>query len=189
MSLANDQAFRIAFQQDSWAICRIFKKTASMANRALTTHPWPPSTSPDGYMYNTSSTTGQDFQQTNLSAVNIPLIRIPSIFTADSGEYFPENVGFSPPQQVSGRTTADPTSMLFNPPPFQPCNASESIQFDGQQQQFNGHSDISSNTLQASTPQWGDKIRSIGFPFSLPDSWDSPPEISSTTYSTNKSYT
>ncbi|KAK6129245.1 hypothetical protein DH2020_036954 [Rehmannia glutinosa] len=196
---------------DSWAICRIFKKTNSMAHRALS-HSWaaplPETTSPDPYTYTayqthfnseniSSTTTDNEFQ--NFSTLNIPSYKSISTITSKPSEYFP---GFEGPSNKN--TTVDLTSMLFNPNPG----------FEGPQQQFNGYSDNSSNTLQASVNgedefrknqnsatnihnMW-ENIRSMGYPFSLPESWkpnlpwDSPPcpsELSSTTYSTDKCYT
>ncbi|KAL0450556.1 UNVERIFIED_CONTAM: hypothetical protein Slati_1612000 [Sesamum latifolium] len=96
--------------------------------------------------------------------------------------------------------------MLFNLSPAlasEACKTSESIDFEGPQQQFNGYSVNSSQVMQASINpedeqegfrknlgitnthnQWGN-LRSMGFPFSLPSAvpdswkpnlpWDSPP--------------
>ncbi|KAA8530359.1 hypothetical protein F0562_005069 [Nyssa sinensis] len=91
---------------------------------------------------------------------------------------------------------------------------SESIDFEGPQQQFNSFSSSSPQDLQGNIEEIGlrknqsathgnnqwENVRSIGFPFSLPSSqpdewnpnlpWNSPscPSEMSTTYSTNKCY-
>ncbi|KAL0350895.1 UNVERIFIED_CONTAM: protein FEZ [Sesamum radiatum] len=214
---------------DSWAICRIFKKTNSTAQRALS-HSWAASlsetTSPDAnftYTYsgqptqfnseNISSTTENEFQPVNFADLNIPSYKTitgkQAIFPSPTGDYFPGNLIFSSSEEVSGtsnKSTVDLTSMLFNLSPAlasEACKTSESIDFEGTQQQFNGYSVNSSQVMQTSinpedeqegfrknqsitnTPnQWGN-LRSIGFPFSLPSAvpdswkpnlpWDSPP--------------
>lgn len=202
-----------------------------MAHRALS-HSWAASlseTSPDAFTYtqfnseNISSTTQNEFQQANFSALNIPSYKNisaitgkPSTFTSPNRDYFPGNLVFSPPEEVSG--------MVFNLSPAldgEPCKNSESIDFEGPQHQFiGGYSHNSSEVMQVSINgedeqvdfrknqsttnihnMW-ENIRSMGFPFSLPPAvpdswkpnlpWDSPPcpsEISSTTYSTDKCYT
>ncbi|KAK4417668.1 protein FEZ [Sesamum alatum] len=215
---------------DSWAICRIFKKTNSTAQRALS-HSWAVSlsetASPDAnftYTYSThptqfnsseniSSTTENEFQPVNFADLNIPSYKTisgkPAIFPSANGDYFPGNLIFSSSEEVSGtsnKTTVDLTSMLFNLSPAlagEACKTSESIDFEGPQQQFNGYSVNSSQVMQPSINpedeqegfrknqsitnthnQWGN-LRSMGFPFSLPSAtqdswkpnlpWDSPP--------------
>ncbi|KAI3452310.1 hypothetical protein Pfo_008975 [Paulownia fortunei] len=161
---------------DSWAICRIFKKTSSMAHRALS-HSWAASlsetTSPDAFTYsahhtqfnseNISSTTENEYQQANFSALNIPSYKTiaaitgkPSTFTSANGDYFPGNLLFSPTEEVSGtsnKSTVDLSSMFFNLSPAlagEVCKTSECIDFEGPQQQFNGYSVNSSQVMQAS---------------------------------------
>ncbi|KAH6792029.1 NAC Apical domain transcriptional regulator superfamily protein [Perilla frutescens var. hirtella] len=181
---------------DSWAICRIFKKTSSTANRALS-HAWTtPSlsettttTSSDAFAY-TQFTSENEFQQsnTNFSALNIPSYRNASpvagkastLTSANDGDYFTGNLVFSPPEEVSGtsnKTTVDLTTMFFNQSP------AKSSDFE---HHFNGaYSVNSSQVIQESMNGEDDRegfrknpnsnihhlwenIRSMGFPFSLP---------------------
>ncbi|KAL8471580.1 hypothetical protein ACS0TY_029000 [Phlomoides rotata] len=175
--------------RDSWAICRIFKKTNSMANRALS-HSFAASlsetTSSDHAFSYTQFTPENQFHHPILSPLN----------------YFPENIAFSPPEEVSGtsnKSTVDLTSIFF-----EACKNSE---LEPPQHQFNGgyplpviqaNNNGDDDRKDQSIHNMWDNIRSIGFPFSLPAAewkpnspWDSPPcpsEVSSTTYSTNKCY-
>lgn len=239
---------------DLWAICRIFKKTHSMAQRALS-HSWvspvPETTSSDIYTQgahctqfsseNISSTTetrsaiqlcsNNNLQQGSTASFsdfdfpsykpNNPTICKPSMFAVPNGD-FPPNFMFSP-FEMSGSTkcTIDVASMLSNMPPNligDVSKASESIDFEGSQDQFDTFSITLSQdmlgtmstgeessfrknpTEPQSNIQSGTAL-SIGFPFSLsstvPDSWnpslpwDSPPYPSemSTSFSTSKCYT
>ncbi|KAF9663725.1 hypothetical protein SADUNF_Sadunf17G0081900 [Salix dunnii] len=235
---------------DAWAICRIFKKTNSMAQRALS-HSWvspilPETTASDFLSQgahctqfrseNMSCTTeigsnfhlgsNNDFQQASpasLSVLDIPSYRpinpiahTSYLFPVSNGD-LPNNFLFSPPE-ISGpiKSTDDAPSMLLNPALMgEASKTSESIEYEGSQQQFNG---FSINLLQEMQGNIGTgdetglrqdpssiqdnnllgTIRSIAFPFSLPPNlpqawksnlpWDSPscPSEMSTTYSTNK---
>ncbi|CAB4305421.1 unnamed protein product [Prunus armeniaca] len=196
---------------DAWAICRIFKKTNSMAQRALS-HSWgspfPEPTAASGLLNQGAHCT--QFSSENMSC------------TTDIGssiQSIPNGFMFSP-GEMSGPISPALIGDL--------SNATGSIDFDGsQQQQFSGFSinlsqnqmqenmetgqneggfrkNLSSSTSHANNNnnnngQWG-SIRPIAFPFSLAsddDAWkptlpsDSPPCPSdmSTSYSTNKCYT
>ncbi|KAG8384703.1 hypothetical protein BUALT_Bualt04G0145700 [Buddleja alternifolia] len=176
---------------DSWAICRIFKKTNSMAQRALS-HSWAASLSetspPDAFNFTppnhthfNSENTENEFQNANFSALNIPSYKTgkPSVFTSSNGEYyFPGNPIFQSPEEVSNTTnksTVDFTSMFFNL--SSPVLAAE---FENPQQQFSiNSSQMMQTCINAEDEQlglrknqnihnpWGN-IRSLGFPFSLP---------------------
>ncbi|WKA04626.1 hypothetical protein VitviT2T_022642 [Vitis vinifera] len=228
---------------DSWAICRIFKKTNSMAQRALS-HSWVSPPFPATAMTadilshgahctqfsseNISCTTengssidlccNNDLQQASpasFSALDIPSYKAinpaackPSMFPIpNAGDL--QNSSMFLPLEVPGSSPG-----LLNLP-----LGSDSIDFGGPQQQFNGFSISLPEDLQgnihtgeedtgfrksASAGQANNpcgNIRSIGFPFSLPSNvadpwklnlpWDSPPCPSemSTSYSTNKGYT
>ncbi|GLU01914.1 hypothetical protein SLE2022_191940 [Rubroshorea leprosula] len=236
---------------DAWAICRIFKKTNSLAQRALS-HPWisPLSETMASDILNhgihgsthissenISCTTemgssamqlhgNNDLQQTSttsFSAVDVPpyksynpIVYKPSFFPVSNGD-LTSNFLFSQ-LDMSGATTkctADTPSMLLSPVLISEISkASESIVFEGQEQQFSGFSINLPQEMQGNTGvgeaeahtrknqenhRWGPS-QSIGFPFSLPlnlpDSWkpnlpwDSPtsPSEISTTYCPNKCY-
>lgn len=239
--------------QDAWAICRIFKKANTMAQRALS-HSWvsslPDTTASDILTQgahcaqfsseNISCTTelgsvfqicsNNDLQQPStgsFSALDMPsykpinpIVYESSLFPPSNGD-LTNNFMFSP-HEMSGPTksTLDATSVLLNPALIGAVSKpSDSIDFEGQQQQFGGFSisltqDMQDNMSTAEEDaglrknpsaiqdnnQWG-TFRSIGFPFSFPSNlpdtwksnlpWDSPPCPSemSTTYSTNKCYT
>ncbi|XP_009600694.1 putative NAC domain-containing protein 94 [Nicotiana tomentosiformis] len=206
---------------DSWAICRIFKKTNSIANRALS-YPWinPLSDVASPEVFNQSTTV--HFSAENISSLtetgsllhlsstndllqgasNVPsyktlntMVSRPSFLSSPSTEV-PCNFMFSSPE----------VSMFFNTPPAlknADIKTSETIDFEGSNQQMNSFSISSSQEMQRSigmeddeaglrsnqdstndnTTQW-ENIRSIGFPFSLTTSladewkpslsWDSP---------------
>ncbi|KAL7100885.1 hypothetical protein ACP275_08G022700 [Erythranthe tilingii] len=147
---------------DSWAICRIFKKTTSTAHRALS-HSWETSQPiPDhGFAcgsHQTRFNLENEFQPANNSAINFPSYKnfsaatgTTSTFTSSDGEYFHGNLVFSPNQEVSGRSnesTVDLSSMIFNlSSPALADKNSEAIEFEGQ---FNVYSGNSSSMLQAS---------------------------------------
>lgn len=194
---------------DSWAICRIFKKINSMAHRALS-NSWAPllpeTTSPDLF---TQTTNQSNFSSDNLSSspsenglqhASFPALYVPFYkpipTTKPSNEFFPI---FSPPQNFS----SSPGFMN------EPIKTPDCIDFDGPQQHFNAsllgssqviqeiiglegeHGDLRKSFSPKNT--WGD-IRAMGFPFSFPSpaTWDSPScpgEISSTTaYHDDKCY-
>ncbi|OVA13361.1 NAC domain [Macleaya cordata] len=237
---------------DAWAICRIFKKTNSMAQRALS-HSWvspvPETTGSDILTYGTNCTqfssenisctteggssaiqycSNNDFQQSSSSSfsptdfhsykpVN-PTVYKPSQLPISNGD-LPS--GFMLPQlDMSGpaKYSVDVASLLLNLSPAllgDVSKASEGIDFGGAEQRSNGfsltlpqemqgnmgtgeeetYSRKNPNAFQVNSNQWG-TIRSVGFPFDLPDAWktnlpwDSPPCPSemSTSYSTNKCY-
>ncbi|XP_075497472.1 protein FEZ-like [Primulina tabacum] len=194
---------------DSWAICRIFKKINSMAHRALC-NSWAPSltetTSPDVFTQTTnqthfssdnlsSSPSENGLQHASFPALYAPFYK-PIPTTKPSNDFFPI---FSPPQNFSS------SSGFMN----EPVKTPDCIDFDGPQQQFNASLLGSSQVIQESidledeqadlrkgfSPKnpWGD-IRAMGFPFSFqsPETWDSPScpsEISSSTaYCDDKCY-
>ncbi|CAL5325824.1 hypothetical protein CsSME_00005164 [Camellia sinensis var. sinensis] len=222
---------------DSWAICRIFKKTTSMAQRALS-HSWispiPETTASDIFTQGAHSTrfsetmsctteigstiqlcSNNDLHQVStasFSALDIPSYKPmnptlgkSSPFSVPNGD-LPSGFMFSPLEPTT-KNTNDVSSMLFNLSPAligDVNKTSESIDFEGQQLQFNGFSTSSPQDMQGSigneedhmglrkipsaghgNNQWG-SVRSIGFPFSLPSNlpdawkpsnlpWDSPP--------------
>ncbi|XP_052195409.1 protein FEZ [Diospyros lotus] len=236
---------------DSWAICRIFKKTNSMAQRALS-HSWLSPLSgikaPSIFIQGATSThfgseimsctteTGpaihlccnNDLQQAStatFSPLDIPsynkhmnhIVCRTSPFSVPNGD-IPTGFMFSPLEMSgpSNKNTIDVGSVLSALSPSligEVTKASESIDFEGPQQQFNGYSpqDIQERigtreedgmglrkdpNAVPTYNQWG-SIRAIGFPFSLPSdlpdtwnpdlTWDSPPCPSemSTNYSPN----
>ncbi|KAF8390212.1 hypothetical protein HHK36_024735 [Tetracentron sinense] len=240
---------------DSWAICRIFKKINSMAQRALS-HSWV-SSLPE---INASDILTQGAPCTQFSSENIscmtdarsaiqfccnnelqqssttsfsPIDHVPSykpvsqtvckpsLLPISNGE-FPASFMFSPfEMSAPTKCTVDSASMLLNLSPSilgDVGKTSESIDFGGMQQHYNGFSITLPQEMQGNmgtgeetclrknpntnlvNNQWG-TIRSIEFPFSLPSNlpeawkpnvqWDSPPCPSelSTSYSTNKCYT
>ncbi|KAK6922022.1 NAC domain, partial [Dillenia turbinata] len=180
---------------DSWAICRIFKKTNSMAQRALS-HSWViDSCSPLNHisqfgsenMSLTSKSNSKNhlfftpnLQQschTNFSTIdyvasyNKSMATKPSEISLPSTD-FPSNLMFSPLDTSSG-----PSSYLLN----MASSATESIDFDASQAQCNGFSIALPQELQANITngedsgranhideQWGNVLCSMGFPFSLP---------------------
>ncbi|XP_059624571.1 protein FEZ-like [Cornus florida] len=217
---------------DSWAICRIFKKTNSMAQRALSQSwgsPLPQTiAAPDMYSSENIPCTTET-GSTSFSALDIPsykpiinptVLCKQSPFSIPNGDLISDGFMYSPLDISTSTTkcTVDVSnSMLFNLSPSLIGDfnkASNNIEFEGQQQQFNSFSITSPRDVHESlgtgedymdlkknssathdNSQWGN-FRSIGFPFSLPSTqtdslaWDSPPCASemSTTYSTNKCY-
>ncbi|PHU27699.1 putative NAC domain-containing protein 94 [Capsicum chinense] len=235
---------------DSWAICRIFKKTNSMANRALS-YPWvnPLSEVASPELFNQSATA--HFGSENVSTItetgsvlhlssnndilqgasHVPSYKVlnnmvsrPSYLSSPSTD-ISCNFVFSSSPEVSGqnnRCLLDVNSMFFNTSPgliTDISKTSETIDFEGPNQQLNSFSISSSQEMQKSTSmeeheagltsnqtsindniaEW-ENIRSVGFPFSLTTiadewkpslSWDSPsrPSEISTAYSTSKCYT
>ncbi|OMO61933.1 No apical meristem (NAM) protein [Corchorus olitorius] len=179
---------------DAWAICRIFKKTNSMAQRALS-QSWIssfPETIPSDHILhqgapctqfspdNISCTTNNELQQGSYSALDIPSYKSfnpyrPSPFPVSNGD-FHNNLMFSPPlDHISGSGPLNLITDVSNK-----ANA-ESIDFgSGQQQQYSGSfsislsQDMQGNAGVGDNNHWGN-IRSMGFPFSLPsngcDSW------------------
>ncbi|KAF3682366.1 putative NAC domain-containing protein 94 [Capsicum annuum] len=235
---------------DSWAICRIFKKTNSMANRALS-YPWvnPLSEVASPELFNQSATA--HFGSENVSTItetgsvlhlssnndilqgvsHVPSYKVlnnmvsrPSYLSSPSTD-ISCNFVFSSSPEVSGqnnRCLLDVNSMFFNTSPgliTDISKTSETIDFEGPNQQLNSFSISSSQEMQKSIimeeheagltsnqtsindniAEW-ENIRSVGFPFSLTTiadewkpslSWDSPsrPSEISTAYSTSKCYT
>ncbi|KZV27169.1 protein FEZ [Dorcoceras hygrometricum] len=189
---------------DSWAICRIFKKINSVAHRALS-NSWAPlfpeTTSPPDLFTQTtnqahfssdnlsSSPSENNLQQAGFPAFNLPFYR-PIPTSKPSNDFLPI---FSPPQNFSSFVN-------------EPIKTPDCIDLDGSPL-------ISSHVIQESTAleheqgdlrknfspknvhsSWGD-FRPMGFPFSFPPqgTWDSPPscpsEISSSTaYCDDKCY-
>ncbi|KAF6148236.1 hypothetical protein GIB67_012011 [Kingdonia uniflora] len=191
--------------QDSWAICRIFKKTNSMAQRALS-HSWVsplPETlghvqiiepqHPNQFHYN------NDLQHSSTAPSYSPLDVLP--YKPIGGD-LPNGCMFSSPD-IAGPTkcTLDFASLLAN---FSPAflgeigKVPESLDFSGVQQQSNNSFSITA--LEEIEGNAG-VVRSVGFPFNLPTDlpnawkvnipWDSLPSPSemSASYSTNTTYT
>ncbi|KAI3722402.1 hypothetical protein L2E82_33440 [Cichorium intybus] len=203
---------------DAWAICRIFKKTSSMAQRALS-HSWMSSlpehkssdlytesnqlsnnndsrlTSPDTFTpLDTSLYTPMNLTTSKVSPFSIPHTDFPRGFMFST-------VDISTPTTTS---TSDVAPSLFNFDPDLLVDGSkinpESI-LGGPQHQFDTFSMNSSQVMQGSIDTEWVKVRTGAFPLSLPSNvnddwnlnmpWDSPtcPSEMSTTYSTNKCHT
>ncbi|CAI0388561.1 unnamed protein product [Linum tenue] len=183
---------------EAWAICRIFKKTNSMAQRALSHHPWMMSsplhhetTQSDHHFFNQHL---NQHQATSSSDV------VSCVSELGSSPFFPQQAStpsFSPPPLfpfpqapnnfIFSSIETSSGSVLSNKA------SSEALEFEGQGQQFSGfsistlHQEMESSGGEDDdnhnhNHQWvGSEIRSIGFPFSLPanpapdDAWDSPP--------------
>ncbi|GMJ04147.1 hypothetical protein HRI_004083900 [Hibiscus trionum] len=144
---------------DAWAICRIFKKTSTMAQRALS-HTWMPSlpeSLPSDILHRGASCTteigstmplgsnGELLQRcaVGFSALDVPSFRSfhqtvdrPSPFHVSNGELH-NNLMFSQLENMSGsssKCTADASSMLLTPPMISDINkSSASTNFGGQQ--------------------------------------------------------
>ncbi|KAI4346416.1 hypothetical protein L6164_007313 [Bauhinia variegata] len=204
---------------DSWAICRIFKKAnMSMAQKALC-HSWmnqlPESMVSD--MLGQGTNSNQFISSENISCRT-------EIASAAIDQFFGSNELH---QQVSSAnlTACSENAHIF--PSYKPINNSTVSKSSSQFPVLNGDFGDSSfifSTLESSTDassmlfnpdrlsfegpnpapsQWGITGQTIGFPFSLPPSdrtswkatlpWDSPsppcPSDMSTSYSTNKCYT
>ncbi|PSR87668.1 Protein FEZ like [Actinidia chinensis var. chinensis] len=185
---------------EAWAICRIFKKTNSMAQRALS-HSWaspiPETTSFDIFnigaqpTHFSSETLSCTTETASFSALDIPSYKPmnpaackPSPFSIPNEDL---STGFMfSPAEMPGPTpknTLDVTSVLFNLSPAlieDVSKASENIDFGEPQPPFHVFSLSSPQDMQGSSgaarasDEWGN-IRSIGFPFSLssdlPDVW------------------
>lgn len=201
--------------QDSWAICRIFKKTNSTANRGISiSHNWTPSlsttTSSDAFTYTPFTSESDHFQ--TLSALNIPSYttkpsstgKTSTLTSANEDYFFPGNLVFS--EASNKTTTVDLTSPMFLH--GEASKNSDSLDFDTTQQQQHHYNLVMQESINGEDEGVGLRKNAnihhlwenIRFPFSLPAGqepwkanlpWDSPPcpsEMSSTTYSTNKSY-
>ncbi|CAN4079373.1 unnamed protein product [Withania somnifera] len=216
---------------DSWAICRIFKKTNSVANRALS-YAWGLSEVASPELFNQSATA--HFGSENVSSItetgsvlhlssnndllqgasNVPsykalntMVSRPSYISSPSTDVSC-NFMFLP-HEVSGqnnRCLLDANSMFFNTSPALNTDiskTSETIDFEGPNQQLNSFSICSPQEMQRSismeeeaglrsnqtstndNTEW-ENLRSVGFPFSLTTnladewkpsssmSWDSP---------------
>ncbi|GFY82997.1 NAC (No Apical Meristem) domain transcriptional regulator superfamily protein [Actinidia rufa] len=166
---------RISF--DSWAICRIFKKTNSMAQRALS-HSWvspiPETTASD--IFSCTTETGSPIQ---LCTNNDILISTSGFSALDIPSYKPinptvhKNISFHRSKwrrssQLHVLTYRNPRPChVFNLSPTligEASNTSESIDLEGSQQHFDSFSIGSPQDIQGN-------IRTISFPFSLPDAW------------------
>ncbi|CAA2990866.1 NAC domain-containing 94 [Olea europaea subsp. europaea] len=183
---------------DSWAICRIFKKTNSIAQRALN-NSWVTSlseTSPDSIIQgghsqftseNISSTTNtkssiqlcssNQGSPSNFSDLSYPsykpIISRPSISATSNGDFL-SNFMFLSPDEESGPTNKssfDLTSTIFNSSPACVGKTSECIDFEGPQHQFNIFPMISSQEMQETISLEDDEWglrRTVAFPFNLP---------------------
>ncbi|KAL7614134.1 hypothetical protein Lser_V15G07681 [Lactuca serriola] len=204
---------------DAWAICRIFKKTSSMAQRALS-HSWVSSlpehkssdlytesnqlsNNPDSRLSSPNSFTALD--NPSYTPVNMTT-SIVSPFSIQQTD-FPRGFMFST-VDISGpitTTTSDVAPSLYNfdPDLLRDANKiSESMGLGGPQQQFDTFSMNSPQVMQGSvdTTEWV-KVRTGAFPLNFPSTvpddwnlnmpWDSPtcPSQMSTTYSTNECHT
>ncbi|XP_070012932.1 protein FEZ-like [Nicotiana sylvestris] len=187
---------------DSWAICRIFKKANSMENRALS-YSWinPLSEVASPEVFNQSTTF--HFGSQNISS----LTETGSLLHLSSNNDLVSNV---PSCKILNTMVSRP-SFLSSPSTEVPCSNQQMNSFsmsssqDMQRSIGMENDEAGLRTNQDSTnvniTQW-ENIRSIGFPFSLTTSladewktslsWNSPScpsEISTTYDSTNKCYT
>ncbi|KAJ0729473.1 putative transcription factor NAM family [Helianthus annuus] len=196
---------------DAWAICRIFKKTSSMAQRALA-HSWVsslPEQKTDLFINESRLASPESFSALDTPscvAVNQTVSKISPFSIPNMG--FPSGFMFST-MDVSGsttKTTSDEAPILFNLDSNLLENerdASENMGF-GEPQHFNDFSvnspqdmqgciDIGDNEerlrLSNDDHEWI-KVRTTGFPFSLPstvhDDWTHDMPWDSPTYSTNR---
>ncbi|XP_051141140.1 protein FEZ-like isoform X2 [Andrographis paniculata] len=177
---------------DSWAICRIFKKTAAAAasRAAVLSQSWQAlssSSAPplDGCYYSNLVESETMIHSNCYSSSDLP-----SSFKSNAADCFPDNLGF--PQGSDSETTVkigaagDLTSMLF-------C---QSAAMDSSNYRLQTAADIN----MPDDEEGINMIRQMGFPFSLAattaaqgqgqDSWDYslppyPTEISSSNHSTN----
>ncbi|CAN1146142.1 Protein FEZ [Linum perenne] len=185
---------------EAWAICRIFKKTNSMAQRALSI-PWmsslpPPDTSHSFNNHfsndnNISCTSELVFQQPNFSphSYRQPMFQFPCPNNNNNNNFiFPPIESSVPP-----KTSPDPSNSNSN---SNSRDSSEALEFSTV---FSISSNLENDEeergdLRKNNNQWvGNGLSSsssIGFPFSLatPDVWDTvpcPAEMATTCYSTN----
>ncbi|XAR51744.1 hypothetical protein NMG60_11006462 [Bertholletia excelsa] len=159
---------------DSWAICRIFKKTNSMAQRALS-HSWvPETTAPDIFNQGAFSSetiscaaeTGSAIQlcsNNNITRTftdSFSALDMPSSFPTVSKSYFPIPNGDTPtafmflPLEMSrpnAKNSVDVNSMLFNLSSSlleDSSKTTDSIDIEWPEQQFNCFSISSSQDMQ-----------------------------------------
>ncbi|KAJ8774978.1 hypothetical protein K2173_019982 [Erythroxylum novogranatense] len=200
---------------DAWAICRIFKKSHSMAQRALSyswvsnlTDPTPPDmlNQPGHFTPFSSENISYPTETGSFhTCSSFPALDMPS--NVDTPNFLFSPVGLS----GSTESSVSPSTIL-NPAMVDASKPSDS------EQQFSGfsisfpHTNICSLEVDPmlrknqseidETSKWESAVRSLEFPFSLPpnfpDAWkthlsslDSPPCPSemSTTYSLHKCYT
>lgn len=188
---------------DSWAICKIFKKTNSMAQRALS-HSWASDIltqathstqfSPENISCTTE--TGSTIQLCNNTDFQQPSSNSFSALDIPSYKHINPTVSNKPsPFAIPNQDL--PNCFLFSPPDMSLIEdlsqMSEGIDYIGPEYQLNSFSIDSPQNMQASIDivedvtelrkidsvtnvnnTWENRnIRAIGFPFSL--SWDSPP--------------
>nr|XP_043633541.1 putative NAC domain-containing protein 94 [Erigeron canadensis] len=187
---------------DAWAICRIFKKTSSMAQRALS-HSWASSLTESNHICN------NDPRLDSFSALDIPLTYTSMNQTASKLSPFSlPHTGFMfSTVDISGPTTkttiSDVSPILFNLDPDLLRNAnvnstSESMAFgEPQQMLLSDHFSMNSPQDLQGSIDIGDNeehvttMKTNVFPFSLPstepdDDWNLNMPWDSPTYSTNK---
>lgn len=200
--------------QDSWAICRIFKKTNSTTQRALS-HCWV-STLPGNILSSHSSHLSSDHMpSTDFSSLeNNPSYRLlnptahkPSQLPFPNGHLNADTIPLSPCDAVGpAKCTVDASSLLLN------MSSSMLGDFCKDDAQYNGFSFTLPEEVQENLDNGDESTglvktpigtyidhhdqcmnigRSMGFPFGFPlnVTWDSSPSSElSTNYSTNKVY-
>ncbi|WCJ25729.1 NAC domain containing protein 94 [Euphorbia peplus] len=196
---------------DAWAICRIFKKTNSMAQRALN-HSWIshfPDTPQSHHLLNQTPNCAPQFSSENISCTS----EIGSVFQICSNNQLQQQAASSSnfPALDHLSSTYKPIHPSLQKPSLFPEDLNTNFMFSpleisntallsdvnktmSEENFYNGFSislgeEDQRKNNESDQNNWGN-IRSMGFPFSLGDSdvWDCPSEISST-YSTNKCYT
>ncbi|KAI3704749.1 hypothetical protein L1987_74976 [Smallanthus sonchifolius] len=179
---------------DAWAICRIFKKTSSMAQRALS-HAWVsslPEQKADIFTNDSRLASPENFPALDTPScipMNQTVSKLSPFSTSHTG--FPSGFMFST-MDIFGSTTkitSDEAPILFNLDPNlhgDARNGSGNMGF-GEPQRFNNFSMNSPQDMQGTSDD-----HNSGFPFSLPstvpDYWshDMPWDSDSPTYSSNK---
>ncbi|KAI3848066.1 hypothetical protein MKW92_016671 [Papaver armeniacum] len=176
---------------DSWAICRIFKKTNPWHKEHFLTH---------GFLQYLNLI----MLSTSFSSINIPSYKPDINSTMCKQSQHPtfngdlsSNFMFSSLDMAgNAKYTADIASMLLNFPPALLGDTDDCPDDSGAQQEYGEDEEAwlrrTTSTLSAND-QWG-TVRSVDFPFNLPTSnltWDCLPCPSdiSTSFSTNKCYT
>ncbi|KAK9071732.1 hypothetical protein SSX86_008161 [Deinandra increscens subsp. villosa] len=169
---------------DAWAICRIFKKTSPMAQRALISHSWVSEQKTDlcindsRLASSSDSFSPHDVTPSCLPPMNQTVLKQSPFSIPHTG--FPNGFMFSTMDDISGPTNkstlSDEAPVLFN---LDMTNTCENIGFGEQQfSDFGDHEE-------------GLRLTG-GFPFSLPstvaDDWnhDTPWDSDSPTYSTTR---
>ncbi|KAK1440807.1 hypothetical protein QVD17_06639 [Tagetes erecta] len=182
---------------DAWAICRIFKKTSSMAQRAAFSHALVsslPEQKTDLCMDYSRLASPESFSPL-VPLPNIPMNQTVSKQSPYSTAHTRVPSGFmfstNDISEPTSNTTSDEASVLFNLDPtllVDARNTCDNMGFGEAQHEFNEQQ----LRLTNDDHDWV-KARTSGFPFSLPSNVDVPDDWShdhmpwdSPTYSTNK---